>query len=65
MTKSEKLLSCPFCGGKAEIVQAHNPYVMCMTCHVSTPMFGWKKDAIAAWNRRADQDPRESKKKPS
>lgn len=51
---SEKLAACPFCGGKAEIVQSHNPYVICSVCHASTPMFSWKADAVAAWNRRAE-----------
>lgn len=55
--KNEKLKSCPFCGGEAKIMQAHNPYVICTKCHVSTPMFSWKADAIAAWNRRAEKLP--------
>lgn len=52
--KSE-LLPCPFCGGKAKVMQSHNPYVICENCHVSTPMFSWKQDAVAAWNRRAEE----------
>ena len=49
-----ELKACPFCGGKAKIMQAHNPYVICGSCHVSTPMFSWKADAVNAWTRRAE-----------
>lgn len=51
-----ELKACPFCGGKAKIMQAHNPYVICGSCHVSTPMFSWKADAVNAWNEGRFED---------
>ncbi len=59
---SEKLLPCPFCGGKAKVVQSHNPYVICESCHVSTPMYSWKADAVKAWNRRTERKVRKEEK---
>lgn len=61
---TEKLKSCPFCGGEAEIYKMTNfsrPeddfegfYVICSECAVQTRMEGRASDVIAVWNRRAN-----------
>lgn len=60
----EKLLPCPFCGGKAQILNDQKPFerrrhafVTCLVCGVETPRIARsRKEAIAAWNRRADEE---------
>ena len=52
---SDKLLSCPFCGGEAEINLFMGNY--CVTCKECAgaifPYFGMtKEEAITAWNTR-------------
>lgn len=53
------LLKCPFCGGKAELLQGvtkiHN-YVMCMHCYSRTQFYNTKKRAIQTWNTRKPVD---------
>jgi len=57
-----KLLSCPFCGGKAEFQGDYGVfYVQCTNCGaMSSTVDEWSdstdgiKEAIAAWNRRAE-----------
>ena len=55
------LLSCPFCGGMASIVE--DPFVAvpmyqcyCVECNAASGKSLEKEDAMAAWNRRADGD---------
>ncbi|MBG0624977.1 Lar family restriction alleviation protein [Enterobacter roggenkampii] len=51
------LLSCPFCGGEAELVaDGDGVYAGCATkqCLIKpiTDTYPTKRDAIRAWNRR-------------
>ena len=63
----EKLKPCPFCGGEAVVVRAKStsyfkrevPYkVKCghCPCALAYTFFKSKEQAIAAWNRRANDD---------
>jgi Lar family restriction alleviation protein len=54
-----ELKPCPFCGGKAEVVD--NEYFVDVSCahihcrgYAASLMYNNKKEAIEAWNRRAD-----------
>lgn len=57
-----ELKPCPFCGGEAEVIKAHQiferPYVViCKNtkCRASLGEFSsTREEAIEAWNRRAD-----------
>lgn len=50
---SEKLLPCPHCGGTAKIEDpSHSPWIRCTGCGIRTAPYGWKQDAVSAWNRR-------------
>jgi Lar family restriction alleviation protein len=58
---SPDLLPCPFCGGKAEIVEieegenAGGSCVCCSRCMASGNVeFGFKENFVSNWNRRAD-----------
>ena len=54
-SKSNELLSCPFCGASAEFEYIDNGYgtgyVQCTECGVS--IFGGRDSAIEMWNRRS------------
>lgn len=58
MTDDLDVLSCPFCGGEAHLIQDGSWYVKC-ECGTEGPYFyeDENKDAqccaVAAWNRRA------------
>lgn len=58
------LLPCPFCGGEAKYYSrdnngggfGQNPtdhWISCEQCYASMGLFDNRKEAIAAWNRRA------------
>lgn len=48
----DKLLPCPFCGGKAKI---KGKKIKRVTCGCTARVYGQTREtAIAAWNRRAD-----------
>lgn len=58
-----ELKPCPFCGGEAIPCSTGNHFatekffVLCGVCEVETPRIArTRKEAIAAWNRRADDD---------
>lgn len=58
-----ELKSCPFCGGEAVLgtwrdeYKCLNPSVVhCSGCHVETKVYPRKKEAIEAWNRRANDE---------
>ena len=60
-----ELLPCPFCGGKAIIMNAQKPFerrrrafAACMVCGVEMPRIARsKKEAAAVWNRRIADEP--------
>lgn len=61
MTENEELKPCPFCGGKAKInLFLGNYCVTCDSCPGAIfPCRGMKKkEAIKAWNRRANDGKR-------
>ena len=52
-----ELRACPFCGGKAQLHSWEDDDVYlvgCDHCNVTTRHCSGASDAIAAWNRRAD-----------
>lgn len=58
-----ELKPCPFCGGEAKIVTYRNEYsrinptlVGCSVCKTQTALYDKRKEAIKAWNRRADNE---------
>lgn len=64
----DKLKSCPFCGGKAQIVEEHSG-LGCTTYHIQcqnkiecplhyarTKRFYKKSEAVEAWNRRVENE---------
>ena len=61
----DKLLPCPFCGGKAKVmfrplrIGAHvsrgTYYVHCKSCLISTQPRKKQHIVVDAWNRRVDQ----------
>lgn len=52
-----KLKPCPFCGGKARgFSHCSINYIKCMTCRTVSGIYDTYKDAVAAWNRRADDE---------
>lgn len=62
---TEKLMPCPFCGSKAVTDYDNGPYatgpelsygIICLRCGARTELRDTKDEAIAAWNRRADDD---------
>ena len=70
MPNELKLLPCPFCGGNA-FISARLPYfgkvltvaVVCEECNASSKHKRTDEEAVAAWNRRANdekQHPQES-----
>lgn len=57
-TNGDGLLSCPFCGGEAELYSTVPTYdsfwsCICRDCGASTS-FGSEAEAITAWNTRAE-----------
>ncbi|MEA2037283.1 MAG: Lar family restriction alleviation protein [Nanoarchaeota archaeon] len=53
-----KLKPCPFCGGKAEVMEKTDDdhvwckIVSCYSCWAKTGLFDKREDAIKAWNTR-------------
>lgn len=60
---SEELKPCPFCGGEARIIAKPYEPKVCVGCDDDTCLgfsgLGWlydsEKEAIEAWNRRAER----------
>lgn len=51
-----ELKPCPFCGGKAKICQTSVYWVKCTVCKAVTNWHCRKVEAVAAWNRRANNE---------
>ena len=54
---TNELKPCPFCGSEAKLFTARgkcNQIVRCVACNVSPGYRQTKKEAIEAWNRRAE-----------
>lgn len=66
--KKNKLNSCPFCGckdinireGKHPYIEGKGYYVWCDMCGVRTDIYDTEKKAITKWNRRSDNEQRET-----
>jgi Lar family restriction alleviation protein len=58
MVTEIKLLPCPFCGSEAETFEASEDSfsILCTGCGVETPYLPYLTEAIAAWNRRAEDE---------
>lgn len=55
----DKLKSCPFCGGKAEIYEYGlfpKFYVCCEDCGCYTAPHWCEEYSIEAWNRRVEEN---------
>lgn len=49
------LETCAHCGGTADFDYMMNSMkvkIACRTCHISTPFFELKTQAVAVWNKR-------------
>lgn len=58
-SEAPELKPCPFCGGDAELMypeelERYDGTVVCMKCHAASPDKDNWKDAIEAWNTRAN-----------
>lgn len=59
MGENEELRLCPFCNGKATVIQcilkgSYTYGVTCIMCEASVPCkYTNRKTAVRAWNRRA------------
>lgn len=52
--KKEELMPCPFCGGKAELINSVESWVECSECHSRTDMSACGSGAIEKWNKRVN-----------
>ena len=56
----EQLKKCPFCGGKAEMMNGaalfapDDYWVRCKDCEAETDVYGTTVEAADAWNMRAE-----------
>lgn len=62
----EELKKCPFCGGKADIYEGEQDFliykqkcysVFCKSCHCTTQYERTEKEAIDNWNNRVGDQP--------
>lgn len=58
----EELKPCPFCGGEAVLVDSGTDILIrcycisCRNCRCNSDWLKTRKEAIGAWNRRANND---------
>lgn len=50
--EKEKLLPCPFCGGKAKLVSSVESWVECKSCGATSRFCACDSGAIEKWNKR-------------
>lgn len=53
---SNELKPCPFCGGEAILIKGYFCWVRCDYCGAETVAETSTTEAIAAWNRRANDE---------
>ena len=54
---TEKLKSCPFCGGTANIAKGQIEFwAYCPHCGMQTELFETEKEVVDAWNRRSETE---------
>ena len=60
-----ELKPCPFCGSKHICIKKTNvgTWLQCERCFVEINLYRTEEEAIDAWNRRAEDDKRRSKRK--
>lgn len=58
MKDKNDLLPCPFCKGKASIMQNYLNYyfVICEKCFARTDVKRLKEKAVELWNQRAESE---------
>ena len=49
---NQGLKPCPFCGGKAKVMNGPDDWVQCDRCGATTAFSATVESAIAKWNRR-------------
>jgi Lar family restriction alleviation protein len=50
--QNDKLLSCPFCGGEANVIGYKTFYAQCTECGVATGFYNTIEQTNEAWNTR-------------
>lgn len=58
MQKGSDMKPCPSCSGKAHLykVDYHGYRVVCMCCGLQTSTYEFAENAVARWNRRANDE---------
>ncbi len=58
MTENTKLLSCPFCGGSAQIIIDNivnmTGHIECFCCGIEVSYSDCPKSAVEIWNKRCE-----------
>lgn len=58
--ETKELDRCPFCGGEAQddFIEGVSYIIECFECRAQTGIKDSAAEAIAAWNRRKDKNPK-------